>query len=111
MIDESFKDFILDQLAGLDKLRVKKMFGSFGLYCGDKFFAIISDDVLYFKTNPETAKRYIEAGMTPFAPSPDQILKNYYQVPDEILESPEIVGWANQSICALSQEISDRSIM
>lgn len=98
MIDESFKDFVLDQLAGLDKLRVKKMFGSFGLYCDDTFFAIISDNILYFKTNPKTSQRYIEFGMKPFAPSPDQVLKNYFQVPDEILESPELIEWSKEAI-------------
>jgi TfoX/Sxy family transcriptional regulator of competence genes len=29
--DESFKDFILDQLVGLDDVEARRMFGGFGL--------------------------------------------------------------------------------
>ena len=34
----SFKDFILDQLAELDGVRACRMFGSYGLYCGEVLF-------------------------------------------------------------------------
>jgi len=39
MADESFKDFVLDQLAGLPELRARAMFGAHGLYSADRFFA------------------------------------------------------------------------
>jgi len=96
---ESFKDFILDQLQGIPEVRVRRMFGSFGLYSGDVFFAIISDDVLYFKTNKETRKRYESFGMKPFAPSKTQTLKNYMEFPPDILEEKELLRrWAEEAI-------------
>jgi len=33
--DDSFKDFVLDQLGGLPGLRARRMFGGTGLYAGD----------------------------------------------------------------------------
>lgn len=99
MIDPSFKDYILDQLEEIENLRSKRMFGSFGLYSGDKFFGIVSGDVLYLKTNGETKKRYLEAGMGPFTPSKEQILKNYMEVPEEIIDNKEeLVDWVEEAI-------------
>ena len=97
MKDESFKDFVLDQLADIPGVRARRMFSGYGLYSDDVFFAIISDDILYFKTNEKTRARYITAGMKPFAPSAKQILKNYYEVPTEALENREV-------LCELADE-------
>ncbi len=92
---EDFLEFVLDQLGELGIVRHRRMFGSWGLYLGENFFAILSDGVLYFKTNPITAKRYIELEMKPFTYAPGKTLKNYYEVPAEILESPsELCEWA-----------------
>lgn len=97
--DESFKDFVSDQLSDIPNIRARRMFSGFGLYAGDTFFAIISDDVLYFKTDPETRQRYIAVGSDCFHPSEKQVLKNYYEVLADILEDREtLVEWARESI-------------
>jgi TfoX/Sxy family transcriptional regulator of competence genes len=45
-----------------------------------------------------TASRYRNRGMTPFKPTPSQTLKNYYEVPVDILESPDdLIAWASQA--------------
>jgi DNA transformation protein len=95
---DSFKEFILDQLSGLNAVRCKKMFGGYGIYYQELFFAIISDDRLYFKTDSIFAKEFQNYGMEPFQPNPKQKLKNYYEVPEEILEDKEIlIQWARRS--------------
>lgn len=94
-----FLEYVIDQLNEVPNIHYRKMFSSFGMYSGDVFFAIISDGVLYFKTNKETKKKYVEYGMGPFTPSEKQILKNYMEVPEEILENREEVNnWALESI-------------
>jgi DNA transformation protein len=99
MRDESFKNFVLDQLSELPNLRARGMFGGFGLYSGNVFFGIISDDVLYFKTNEVTCKQYREAESDCFRPSEKQVLKNYYEVPADVLEECEILlEWAREAI-------------
>ena len=93
--DESFKEFVLDQLHGLDGVVARGMFGGYGFYCGDRFFGIMFQGRLYFKTSPATRRRYLDEGMKPFRPSATQTLKNYYEVPVEIVESAErLVAWA-----------------
>jgi DNA transformation protein len=87
--DDSFKEFVLDQLSGLDGLRAKAMFGGWGLYHGEKFFGIVYKDRLYFKTTPATVGKYKKAGMKPFKPNAKMTLKNYYEVPVDVLEDRE----------------------
>lgn len=99
MKNDSFKDFVVEQLSGLADLRCKGMFGGFGLYDGSKFFGIISKGVLYFKTDESTRNAYIEQGMKPFKYSEKQTLKNYYEVPPDVLEDREdILKFAEISV-------------
>ncbi len=95
---ESFKNFVLDQLHILADVRCKSMFGGYGLYLEETFFAIIADSSLYFKTNEHTKHRYLEEGMGQFTFNETQTLKNYYQIPVDILEDADLlVEWANES--------------
>jgi DNA transformation protein and related proteins len=44
-----------------------------------------------------TAPRYRDRSMKPFKPSSTQTLKNYYEVPIEVLEdSDDLTAWASQ---------------
>jgi DNA transformation protein len=53
---------------------------------------------VYFKTDASTADAYTERGMEPFSPSAKQTLKNYYEVPAEILEDEEqLAEWARKA--------------
>jgi len=91
--DDSFLEFVLDQLSGLAGVRARAMFGGRGLYLRDNFFAILYKGRLYFKTGPENSGDY--EGMPPFRPSAKQTLKNYLEVPAEVLEdADELQAWA-----------------
>jgi len=50
-MDESFKDFVLDQLQALAGVDARRMFGGFGLYRDEIFFGIVYRGRLYFKTD------------------------------------------------------------
>ena len=98
MSTDSFRDFVLEQLAALDGLRCKRMFGGYGLYSGEQFFGIVFDGRLYFKTHPETLPEYLEYHAAVFAPSEKQVLKNYREVPVDILEDSERLPlWARKA--------------
>ena len=80
-------------------LRVHRMFGSYGLYSGEKFFGIISKSRLYFKTDKKTRMAYIERESTPFRPNPKVELQKYFEVPLEILEDRDrLVQWAKAAV-------------
>ena len=96
--DTEFKAFIEDQLSRLRGFACRAMFGGYGLYHGRTFFGIIFRGQLYFKTHEATRGRYEQAGMKPFQPNPKQTLKNYYEVPTDVLEDPdELMAWAQEA--------------
>ena len=50
-VTPEFRDFVLDQLAGVRELRAKRMFGGLGLYSGERFFGIVAADEVFFKVD------------------------------------------------------------
>ena len=96
---DSFKDFIVDQLADLHGLTCRAMFGGYGLYLKTKFFGIIHKGRLYFKVTPETVDLYKAHNMKPFRPNAKQTLKSFYEVPIDIIEDAEaLTQWATEAV-------------
>jgi DNA transformation protein and related proteins len=97
--DESFKNFVLDQLQDLVGVEAQPMFGGHGLYKDETFFGILHKGKLYFKIDESTVGEYRKRKMKPFRPNAKQTLKSYYQVPVEIIEGGERLGaWAKAAI-------------
>lgn len=53
--DQKFVDFVIEQIDIPEQISYKKMFGEYGLYFGDKIFALVCDNKLFIK--PTTAGR------------------------------------------------------
>ena len=99
MKDESFKDFVLDQLQELDDVEARWMFGGHGLYQDEIFFGIIPKSRLYFKIDEKTVAEYRKRKMKPFRPNANQALKTYYEVPVAIIEDGDrLFEWAEAAI-------------
>jgi DNA transformation protein len=86
---DSFKEFVLDQLSALSELKCRAMFGGYGLYERETFFGIIYQSRIYFKTDSLTRPFYQKNGMKPFQPNIRMTLKNYYEVPVDVIEERE----------------------
>jgi DNA transformation protein len=100
-VSESFRAFVVEQLARTTHaLRARSMFGGVGLYSGDLFFALMDDDVLYFKVDDTTRARFEERGMGPFRPGGEggEVMQ-YYEVPAEVMEDAEALApWAAEAV-------------
>ena len=57
--NQQFVDFIIEQIDLPEQIAYKKMFGEYGLYCGDKIFALICDNKLFIKPTL-TGRAYIK---------------------------------------------------
>ena len=101
-VTPDFRDFVLDQLAGVPQVRPKPMFGGVGLYSGARFFAILAADELFFKVGDDNRAAYEAAGSEPFRPVADRpVSMSYFRVPIEVLEDPaELAEWARAAIRA-----------
>ena len=63
-------------------------------------FALVDDDVLYFKVDDHTRPRFEALGMGPFRPSGDggEVMQ-YYEVPADVLEDAEALApWAADAV-------------
>ena len=98
--DRSLVDFVFGQLERIPALRFRRMFGAYGIYSGDTFFAIVNDGLLFFKTSEDTRQPYLTAGMEPLKDSNGEvILKNYYQVPVDVIEDADTLeDWARTAL-------------
>ncbi len=101
MADDSFKEFVLDQLSALPEIRARAMFGAYGVYQADRFFGILDEGRLYFKTDAQSQADYVARGMGPFTYETKgrTMTMSYYEVPPDVLENAaELVMWANRAI-------------
>jgi DNA transformation protein len=100
-VTPSYRDYVLDQLSGLGRVRANRMFGGAGLYCEELFFGIVADDTLYLKVDDSNRPDFIARGMAPFRPYRDrpELSMRYYEVPADVLEDAEaLVAWGRKAI-------------
>lgn len=90
--------------APLGAIRVKAMFGGWGFYCNELFFALVAAETLYLKADAESASRFREAGGEPFRftyRDGHTETMNYWTVPGEALESTaEMRPWGRVALAA-----------
>ena len=97
--NKSYVAYVLDQLHLVDDIRIRPMFGGFGMYCQQYFFALIWEDSLYIFTSEQSRKKYKKAGMTAFVFKEGQPEGNYFAVPDTVLADPEkLATWIKESV-------------
>jgi len=98
-VSDNYRTYIIEQLAAVAALSTRRMFGGVGLYSGAFFFALIDDDVLFFKVDDANREDYTSRGMKAFMPFPGQPSLGYFQVPAEVIEeAEELTQWARRSV-------------
>ena len=99
-VSDEYLTYVLDQLECAGPVQAKRMFGGVGLYLDGLFFALIADDVLYFKVDDSNRPDYEAAGMGPFRPFPDKPnVMQYYEVPIDVLEDRDSLrDWAQKAL-------------
>jgi DNA transformation protein len=96
--DDSFTEFVIDQLSGLGVVEARRMFGGRGLYFKDQIFGLIDEGQLFFRVSAETAARYEAEGSKPFEPWPGHVMKGYWELPARVLEDvEEAAAWAREA--------------
>ena len=95
----------LELLAPLGALRSRGMFGGYGLYADDLFFALIAFDRLYLKVNEQTRPQFEAAGCEPFVYETQKsgkgkpVTMSYFTAPEDAMESPAFMQpWARLAL-------------
>lgn len=100
-MSQTFGPYALEQLRRIRAdIRHRSMFGGIGIYAGEYFFALIAEDVLYFKVDDGNRPTFVERGLRPFQPYGESgEVMQYYEIPEDVLENPETLGlWAEAAI-------------
>ncbi|MDQ8023432.1 MAG: TfoX/Sxy family protein [Moraxellaceae bacterium] len=98
-----FLDHVAELFAPLGQVRVKRMFGGAGVYCGDVMIALVAEDVLYLKTDDGNREDFESAGLEPFTYTArgKTTRMSYSRAPDDALESPALMrDWARGALAA-----------
>jgi len=101
-VSDSFRTFALEQLARIFPVSGRSMFGGVGIYAGGVFFALIDDDVLYFKVDDSNRPDFEALGMEPFRPFGEEgSVMQYYVVPGHVLDEVDLLdSWATKAVLA-----------
>jgi DNA transformation protein len=101
-VSKSYREYVLEQLAGAGPVSARNMFGGVGIYTAGLFFAIIADDTLYFKVDDYNRSDYEAVGMGPFKPFGEKsYAMQYYEVPIDVLEDRErLAKWVKKALSA-----------
>jgi hypothetical protein len=67
--DLGFVEYVCDQMRDAGRVRFRKMFGEFAVYCDDKVVALVCDDQLFVKPTPGGRVRIPPKANTLSAPS------------------------------------------
>lgn len=105
-VSNEYLTYVIDLLECLGPIQPRRMFGGAGLYFEGLFFAVIADDVLYFKVDESNGADYEQEGMEAFRPFPDRnTVMGYYQVPVDVLENKETLKvWAEKALCVAERK-------
>jgi len=104
MIKNNYIDYVLDTLFSLElgNMKSRKMFGGYGIYHDGTFFALIANNILYFKVDESNRSLYESHGSRPFTyegKNKNTVVMSYWEVPVDILENrTKLTQWVQKSV-------------
>ena len=101
--NDTFAQFVAEQMACVDGLRIRAMFGGHGVYQGERMFAIITDGRLYLKADTVTRSAFEAHGLAPFTyvARGKTVALQYFEAPPEVFEDPAaMASWARLAMAA-----------
>lgn len=102
-VSSDYLDYLLEGLAPLGPVGVRRMFSGKGLFLDGMMFAILIDDELWLKVDGENRPRFLARDLAPFSyqRAGKTATMNYYRAPEEALDSTDVLlDWARSALGA-----------
>lgn len=100
-MSSEFSDFLIEQMAGFGAVSARRMFGAVGLYRDGVMFAILADDVLYFRIDETTRGDFEAEGLDSFSyetKAGRHAILSYRRAPERCLEdADEMAAWCRKA--------------
>jgi DNA transformation protein len=94
---------VLDLLARWGGVSARRMFSGYGLFRHGVMFALVADDVLYFKADARNRADFETAGMEPFTYQARNkiIALSFWEAPSELFDDQDaMIAWAKRALDA-----------
>ncbi len=98
-----FLDYLAEQLRFVAGLRIRRMFGGYGVFDDALMFAIVVDDTLYLKADAEVRGEFEARGLSPFTYTSQGKTNrlHYYEAPPEVFEEDAAMRiWVDKALGA-----------
>jgi DNA transformation protein len=100
-VSASFKEFLIEQMAGFGPVTIRAMFGGAGIYHDGLMFALVDDEVLYFKVDDTSRAAFEAEKLPPFVYSMKggrKIDTSYFRAPERCLDdADEMAKWCREA--------------
>jgi DNA transformation protein len=104
-LSPGFSDYVLELLTGFGRLEVRRMFGGAGLYRDGVMFAILDDDIIFFRVDDALEADLTVQGSVPwrYSMKRDGAAREmgYWRMPETAADDPdEAVAIAKRAFAA-----------
>ena len=110
--NDSFAEFLREQLAPLGRITMRRMFGKMGVFCNGLMLGMIMDDTLYVRVDDHNRMVFKEAESEPplnYEKQGRTIDLAFWRVPEHLLdEADELVTWARAALAAAHRVAAKR---
>jgi DNA transformation protein len=96
-----YVEYLVEMLQPLGEIRVKAMFGGWGFYADERFFAIVGDDAFYVKVDDVSRPEFEALGLKAFRYErrDQEAVMDYYLPPVAAMDDRELLcEWARKGI-------------
>lgn len=104
-VSVSFRTYLLEQLGQIRPVTSRPMFGGLCFFAEGRAFALVADEVLYFKVDDSNRPDFVAAGKGAFLPfgDPGKPMQ-YYELPEDVLEDvDELAVWMAKAIAVAAR--------
>ena len=96
-VSPSFKEFLIEQMAGFGPVTIRPMFGGAGAMRDGSMFALIYDEVIYLKADDATKAAFVAENLPQFtyvSKGGKMMEMAYWRIPERCLDDPdEMASW------------------
>jgi DNA transformation protein and related proteins len=101
---DGFAEFLRDQLVPLGRITMRPMFGKTGVFCDGVMFAMVTENVVYFRVDDQNRAALEEAEAFPpleYEKKGETIELSFWRAPERLFDEPdELVAWARAALAA-----------